>query len=85
MEQQRIRALTLGVPDQVSIIGFDDTPTAGWAMIGLTTVRRPMADMASLAATRLAERIAAGPDLSPRRDLLPGSLIQRMSTGPAPA
>jgi LacI family transcriptional regulator len=72
------------VPEAVSIIGFDDTPMAGWAMIGLTTVRQPMADMATLAASRLAERIAAGEGLAPRRDLLPVSLVQRMSTGPAP-
>jgi LacI family transcriptional regulator len=72
------------VPEQVSIIGFDDIPMAGWAMVGLTTVRQPMADMAQLAASRLAERIAMGPDLAIRRDLLPVSVVQRMSTGPAP-
>jgi LacI family transcriptional regulator len=72
----------VGVPERVSIIGFDDTPMAGWAMIGLTTVRQPMAEMAALAATRLAERIA-DPTLPARRELLPVSLIQRASTGPA--
>jgi LacI family transcriptional regulator len=72
------------VPERVSIIGFDDTPMAGWAMIGLTTVRQPMAEMAMLAATRLVERIGAGPSLAPRRDLLPVSLVQRNSTGIAP-
>jgi LacI family transcriptional regulator len=74
----------VAVPGGVSIIGFDDIPMAGWAMIGLTTVRQPMAEMAALAATRIAERIESGPGPAPRRDLLPVSLIQRASTGPAP-
>jgi LacI family transcriptional regulator len=73
----------VAVPERLSVIGFDDTPMAGWAMIGLTTVRQPMAEMAALAATRLAERIA-DPAMPARRDLLPVSLIQRGSTGPAP-
>lgn len=73
----------VAVPQRLSIIGFDDTPMAGWSMIGLTTVRQPMAEMAALAASRLVERIAAGNALPPRRDLLPVSLIQRSTTGPA--
>jgi LacI family transcriptional regulator len=74
----------VAVPGRLSIIGFDDIPMAGWAMIGLTTVRQPMAEMAATAAQRLAERIAGGNRLPPRRDLLPVSLVQRGSTGPTP-
>jgi LacI family transcriptional regulator len=74
----------IDVPGALSLIGFDDIPMAGWAMIGLTTVRQPMAEMAATAASRIAERIAAGQTLPPRRDLLPVSLVQRSSTGRAP-
>jgi LacI family transcriptional regulator len=73
----------IDVPGKLSLIGFDDIPMSGWAMISLTTVRQPMAEMAATAAARIAERIAAGQTLPPRRDLLPVSLVQRGSTGPA--
>lgn len=74
----------IDVPQRLSVIGFDDIPMAGWAMISLTTVRQPMAEMAATAAARIAERIA-GPALPARRDLLPVSLVQRGSTGQPPA
>ncbi|MCC1493760.1 LacI family DNA-binding transcriptional regulator [Cognatishimia sp. F0-27] len=32
--------LGLSVPDDVSVVGFDDVPTAGWAAYDLTTVRQ---------------------------------------------
>lgn len=72
----------IDVPGRLSVIGFDDIPMAGWEMIGLTTVRQPIAEMASLAARRLVERMRGARDLPPRHDVLPVSLVRRSTTGP---
>lgn len=70
------------VPRKLSIIGFDDIPTAGWEMIRLTTIRQPIAEMASMAARRIVERVRDGETAPPRHDVLPVSLVQRGSTAP---
>lgn len=49
--------LGLSVPGEVSLIGFDDLPMAAWQLIGLTTVRQPMEEMARAAVRLLIERI----------------------------
>src|SRR5581483_11882195 len=43
------RALGLSVPDDVSVVGFDDLPLAGWELVQLTTVHQPMEEMARTA------------------------------------
>ena len=40
-----IRAANLRVPDDISVIGFDDVPMANWPAYALTTVRQPIAQM----------------------------------------
>jgi DNA-binding LacI/PurR family transcriptional regulator len=40
-----IRATNLRVPDDISVIGFDDVPMANWPAYALTTVRQPIAQM----------------------------------------
>jgi len=40
-----IRAANLRVPDDISVIGFDDIPMANWPAYALTTVRQPIAQM----------------------------------------
>jgi len=70
------------VPEELSIIGFDDIPVAGWSRIQLTTVRQPIPDMGRLAARRLVERIAER-DSTPvpaRLDVFPTDLIRRKTT-----
>ena len=73
----------LGVPEDLSIAGFDDAPTAGMVWPRLTTVRQPIADMAAAAAEMLiasaAKAGAAEP--SPAR-LLHCELVIRGSTAP---
>jgi LacI family transcriptional regulator len=43
----------IGVPEELSIIGFDDTPIAGHIWPPLTTVRWPIVSMARAAALKL--------------------------------
>jgi LacI family transcriptional regulator len=51
------RALGLGVPEDISIVGFDDLPMAAWEVFSLTTVHQPMEEMARTAVRLLIERI----------------------------
>ncbi len=68
------RVLGLRVPDQLSVVGFDDLPMARWAWPPLTTMRQPLFEMAARA-TRLV--LGDGPDT---RVELSTSLVVREST-----
>jgi LacI family transcriptional regulator len=70
------------VPDELSIIGFDDMPLAGSPLIGLTSIRQPVEAMARTAARRLVERIRASGMGAASHDVLPIQLVRRESTGP---
>jgi DNA-binding LacI/PurR family transcriptional regulator len=73
-------ALGLEVPGDVSIIGFDDIPAAGWPPYALTTVRQPVDRMIDRTLALLVEALAAGqPALEASFDLIPGSLVVRSS------
>ncbi len=57
-----IRALQesgLRVPEDVSVLGFDDIYTAAFHNPALTTIRQPLFEMGSLAAQTLLKRLAA--------------------------
>lgn len=81
-------ALDLGlrIPQELSVVGFDDIPVAPFAAVPLTTVRQPVAEIAERAAARLAERIRSGAaaGLPPLMLALTPELVVRASTGPAP-
>jgi LacI family transcriptional regulator len=71
------------VPDDVSIIGFDDIQSANYCIPRLTTVRQPMQAMGELAATTLLKKMAR--ERQPEMLGVDPELIVRESTGPAPA
>jgi LacI family transcriptional regulator len=73
------RVCHLRVPDHLSVVGFDDLPTARWAAPPLTTVRQPLADMGRVA-LRSAERLATREGLDTNRVELATELIIREST-----
>jgi len=78
----------LQVPNDVSIAGFDDTAVATMSWPELTTVRRPIADMAREAVRLLIEQVRAkraGKQVTPVKWQLDYTLIRRGSTGPVPA
>ena len=72
------------VPEDVSVVGFDDVQTAAYHTPGLTTVRQPLRTMGEMAAATLLKRIAeAGRGPHPRVITVDPELIVRESSGPA--
>jgi LacI family transcriptional regulator len=80
---EAVRRLGLRVPDDVSVIGFDDLPEAKWASPPLTTIRQPLAEMGLLAA-RTVLRLAQGEEIETPRVELATELVVRHSTAPLP-
>ena len=75
-------ALGLRVPDDLSVIGFDDLVEAGLASPPLTTVRQPIAEIGAAALRSLLD-LRAGHPLSRRLELAT-ELVQRGSVTHAP-
>jgi LacI family transcriptional regulator len=71
-----IRDLGLRIPDDVSVIGFDDIPAAASGNPPLTTVRQPMAEMGKQA-TRMLFELIADPKQAVERIELPTELMVR--------
>lgn len=76
---ETVEELGLRVPEDVSIVGFDDIRVAGLARVSLTTVAQPCEDLARLGIDLLLERIG-GTLVPPRQRLLAPSLVVRGST-----
>ncbi len=78
---QAARAARLLIPDELSVVGFDDLPAAGWVGPPLTTVRQPLSEMAVTAA-RLVIALARGEAPAQTRVELATELVVRESTAP---
>ncbi len=72
----------LRVPQDVSVIGFDDIPGAAFHTPSLTTVRQPLSRMGEVAAQSLLERIEGGKDYAAEIAIEP-ELVVRESTAMA--
>jgi LacI family transcriptional regulator len=76
-----LREHRIGVPQRMSVVGFDDVSVAADLAPSLTTVRLAMTEMG-----RMALEMALKPRAArPRRRSTGHQLIVRDSTGPAPA
>jgi LacI family xylobiose transport system transcriptional regulator len=71
--------LRLHIPDDLSVIGFDDMPVWRWAQPPLTTIRQPLREMGATAASMLIS-LAEGEPLQQKRVELVTSLVVRQST-----
>ncbi len=69
----------LRVPEDMSVVGFDDIDAAAFALPPLTTIRQPFVEMASQAIALLLQ-ILNGPQPDSTQILLPPELIIRAST-----
>ena len=78
---QQLQEQGLGVPGDVSVIGFNDFDFSSWVRPSLTTVRIPAAAMGHRAVELLLA--ADGPDI-PDAPVFPAELVVRESSGPAP-
>ncbi|MFH0877472.1 MAG: substrate-binding domain-containing protein [Candidatus Omnitrophota bacterium] len=73
------RAEGLRIPWDVSLVGFDDNPIAGYSQVRLTTVSQPIVEMGRLALEKLHQIILAK-EREPVKVVLPTKLIKREST-----
>ncbi|NRB19174.1 MAG: LacI family DNA-binding transcriptional regulator [Rhodobacteraceae bacterium] len=71
------------IPEDFSVIGFDDIPFANNITPALTTIRQPRTRIGELAMGQLLDRLA-GTDDKTLETLLHGDLVVRESCGPAP-
>jgi LacI family transcriptional regulator len=78
------RAHGLRIPEDLSIVGFDDTQVARYASPPLTTVRQPLREMGGVA-LRTALRLAAGEKIESHHVELATELVVRRSTAPPTA
>ena len=67
------------IPQDLSVVGFDDYPLDEWLVPPLTTVRQPLIDMGAMAA-RMVLELARGGDLPSKRRELATELVVRNST-----
>lgn len=81
---QTLHQLGIRVPDDVSVLGYDDPPSASLAMPPLTTFRQPLELLGTCAVQRLLELIKGRPP-DPLHTYLPLELVIRGSTGHAPS
>ena len=72
--------LGIRVPDDVSVIGFDDIPLLDYLPLPLTTVRMPKFEMGQMAAQLLIRHIEAREALPPQKVYLEAALVVRGST-----
>jgi LacI family transcriptional regulator len=78
------REAGLRVPEDISVMGFDDIPSAAFNNPGLTTVRQPLERMGQIAAKTVIDQIEGKAEYVPEIAIEP-EFIVRASTGPAPA
>jgi DNA-binding LacI/PurR family transcriptional regulator len=78
---QAAREARLHIPEDLSVVGFDDLPVASWVGPPLTTIRQPLAQMA-VSAANLVLDLAEGKPPGQTRVELATELVVRESTAP---
>ena len=78
---QAARERRLHIPEDLSVVGFDDLPVARWVGPPLTTVRQPLIEMAQTAAELVLDLARNVPPAQPRIELAT-ELVVRESTAP---
>jgi DNA-binding LacI/PurR family transcriptional regulator len=77
---EALRAAGLRVPDDVSVVGFDDVPLCEWPSHALTTVRQPVPEMVAAAIDMVGLGATTFRQAAPAIRLIPGTLVERAST-----
>jgi len=76
-----IREAGLRVPEDISVVGYDDLPVAGYTTPPLTTIRQPIYDLGHQVCSRLIDMVE-DTSVTPSRQLIQPTLIVRKTTGP---
>ncbi len=82
-----LREAGLRVPEDCSVLGFDDVPYAALASPSLSTIRQPMEQMGSIAVERILKEIHDAQEVElqqGRVELLAPELVRRESTAQLP-
>jgi DNA-binding LacI/PurR family transcriptional regulator len=77
-----IRDHGLSVPDDISVVGFDDIQSAAYHNPSLTTIRQPLHQMGMIAARTLLQRVRGEDDVPKRLALLPELMIRESTSVP---
>ena len=77
----RLKSLGLSVPEDVSLVGFDDIPDAASELFSLSTVRQDIRAQAELA-VHMIKGLTDGPATNAPRQTTPLRLILRRSVAP---
>jgi len=80
---RQLREVRRRVPDDVSVVGYDDLPVADYVEPALTTVHQPMHEVGALAAGLVLDQLAGGGAPAPVPHLLPAVLVVRESVARA--
>ncbi len=73
------KAEGMRIPWDISLVGFDDNPIAGYSPVRLTTVGQPIVEMGRLALEKL-NQIVINKEKPPIKIVLPAKLVKREST-----
>ncbi|MBI3946616.1 MAG: LacI family DNA-binding transcriptional regulator [Armatimonadetes bacterium] len=79
-----VQGAGLRVPEDLSVVGFDNIAAAAYACVPLTTIAQPSEELARQAVGLLFDRIRGAAEGPPRMIRVPPKLVVRDSTGPAP-
>jgi DNA-binding LacI/PurR family transcriptional regulator len=74
--------LGLRIPQDVSVMGFDDVPQAAWGSYQLTTVVQSVEDMVDAVVDLLHDQMQG--EVRPRKVVIPCRVVERQSVRPAP-
>jgi DNA-binding LacI/PurR family transcriptional regulator len=77
---EALREVGLRVPEDISVLGFDDVPMAAWPSNALTTVRQPVDDMADEAIALVGLGSPGSAPVEPTTRFICGTLVERTST-----
>jgi LacI family transcriptional regulator len=74
-----LREHRISIPEDMSLIGFDDLPNANYFENPITTVRQPIREMASTAIELLVELMESKQFIEPMKVMLSTQLVRRES------
>lgn len=77
-----LRERKLRVPEDISVVGFDDIPVARYVHPTLTSVHVPIAEMGDRAATMMITTLAGNGRVEASLERIPTRLVVRASAGP---